>query len=246
MKKINLIIVITLVQILISCNTKNNQKDTTKAGLLDPPIGTVLYKTEDLIIKKTANNVYEHISYFYSNDLGKIPVTGMIVVHNKEAIVFNTPSSEQISEKLIKCITEKMQCKINAIVVTSIHPQCLAGLKSFHRNNIVSYASNRTIALAKREKYTEPQLRLNNINILNVGNKKVHIESFKETPVKGSLIENFPEDKVIFDGKIVRRNEDLINNMKGTNSGQLFRGNTKNEIPELSSSALLDDTVDLL
>ena len=69
--------------------------------------------------------------------------------NNKETIVFDTPTNGKSSEELIKWINGTLHSKINAIIPTHFHDDCLGGLQAFHNNNIPSYAYAKTIELAK-------------------------------------------------------------------------------------------------
>src|SRR5690606_17666948 len=45
-----------------------------------------VYQSENLIIEKLSENVYQHISFLQTNDFGKVDCNGMIVVNQNEAI----------------------------------------------------------------------------------------------------------------------------------------------------------------
>jgi metallo-beta-lactamase class B len=108
-----------------------------------------IYKTNDLIITQISENSYTHISYKQTNDFGNVTCNGLIVKDKNEVIIFDTPTNDKSAAELIQWIKETLHCKINAIIPTHFHDDCLGGLKVFTDNNIPSYANFKTIELAK-------------------------------------------------------------------------------------------------
>ena len=76
-----------------------------------------------------------HISFLQTNDFGNVPCNGIIVRNNNEVVVFDAPTNDKSAENLIQFIKEKLHCKINAIVRTHFHEDCLGGLNAFKRDS---------------------------------------------------------------------------------------------------------------
>jgi len=163
-----------------------------------------VYQSKDLIIRKIGKNSYEHISYSQTNDFGKVPCNGLIVRNNNEVIVFDTPIDDKSSEELIKWIKEKLHCKINAIIPTHFHNDCLGGLKAFHDNAIPSYAYFKTIELAAENKYVVPQNSFQDSLNLKVGNENVIVKFFGEGHTKDNVVGYFPNENIMFGGCLVK------------------------------------------
>ncbi|MBS1732056.1 MAG: MBL fold metallo-hydrolase, partial [Bacteroidetes bacterium] len=115
-----------------------------------------VYKSGTLVITQVSKNAYVHVSYKQTNDFGNVPCNGLVVRSSDEVIVFDTPTNDKSAEELIRWIKEKLHCKINAVIPTHFHDDCLGGLKAFDENNIPSYANVKTIELAKENNYTVP------------------------------------------------------------------------------------------
>lgn len=268
MKKINIIIAILLIavlfgQILFSCaNNSNNKTETVektdnKKDCLNTSLVSVIFESEDLIIHKISDHVYEHITFLKGDDLERIPCNGMIVVNNNEAIVFDTPTNDQNSKELIEYLTTELHWKILAIVATNLHPDYPGGLRAFHRNNITSYASNQTISLAKKENFIEPQNGFDKTYTLSVGDKKVHLEYFGEGYTKDNIVVYFPHEQVLFGGGLIKGQRNSVGNLKHSNTDawpetirkiKLQYPDIKKVLPkygELGGSELLDYTIDL-
>lgn len=170
-----------------------------------------IYKSNDLTINQLGQNSFEHTTFLQTNDFGKVPCNGLIVRSNNETIVFDTPSDDNTSLELIQWIKDSLHCKINAIIPTHFHNDCLGGLKAFHDNNIPSYAYFKTIDLAKEKNFAVPQNSFRDSLILKVGNENIIAKFFGEGHTKDNIVGYFPGDYILFGGCLIKE----INATKG-------------------------------
>lgn len=164
----------------------------------------VVYKTKELIITQISKHAFEHISFLQTDDFGNVPCNGLIVTNNNEAIIFDTPTNDNSSEELIKWIKETLHYKINAIIPTHFHNDCLGGLKAFHDNNILSYAYFKTIDLAKEHGFVVPEKGFNDSLVLNVGNEKVTAKFLGEGHTRDNVVGYFPTENIMFGGCLIK------------------------------------------
>ncbi|MET3127393.1 metallo-beta-lactamase class B [Arcicella rosea] len=167
----------------------------------------VIYKSKDLVITQIDKNAFEHTSFKQTNDFGYVPCNGLIVRNSNEVIIFDTPTNDKSSETLIKWIKEKLHCKINAVIPTHFHDDCLGGLKAFDENGIPSYAYFKTIALAKENNYVVPKNSFSDSLILKVGNQHIIAKFFGEGHTKDNVIGYFPSEKIMFGGCLIKELE---------------------------------------
>lgn len=163
-----------------------------------------VYKSKDLIVTQIAPNSFEHVSFLQTNDFGYVPCNGLIVRNSNEVIVFDTPTNNKSAEELIKWIQETLHCKINAIIPTHFHDDCLGGLKAFDESNIPSYAYVKTIELAKANNYAVPQNSFSDSLVLRVGKEYIVAKFFGEGHTKDNVVGYFPSEKVIFGGCLIK------------------------------------------
>ncbi len=162
-----------------------------------------VYHSSDLTITQISKNSFKHTSFKQTNDFGNVACNELIVRNGNEAIVFDTPTNNENSAELISWITNQLNCKINAIIPTHFHDDCLVGLASFHKKNILSHAYFKTIELA-RENNTEIQKNSFKDSLrLKVGNENVIVKFFGEGHTKDNVIAYFSSENVIFGGLVV-------------------------------------------
>ncbi|MFN3487479.1 MAG: subclass B1 metallo-beta-lactamase [Emticicia sp.] len=163
-----------------------------------------IYKTSTLVIAQISENSFKHVSFLQTNDFGYVPCNGLFVRDNNEVIVFDTPTNDKSAEELIKWVKETLHCKINAVIPTHFHDDCLGGLKAFHDNNIPSYANFKTIELAKEKNYVIPQNGFRDSLELKVGNENITAKFFGEGHTKDNVVGYFPSENVMFGGCLVK------------------------------------------
>jgi len=163
-----------------------------------------LYESETLTIEKLTEHTLLHISYLNTNDFGKVACNGMIVIDKGEALIFDTPADDPTSKELIDWVENNLKYKVKGIIVTHFHTDCLGGLAEFHDRQIPSYASNKTIELAKSHNYTLPQHGFDNQLEIPVGKKKVFNKYVGEGHTRDNIVSYFAPDKVLFGGCLIK------------------------------------------
>jgi metallo-beta-lactamase class B len=162
------------------------------------------YTSNNIVIKKVKDHVYQHTTFLETEDFGKVPCNGMIVFDGKEAVIFDTPVDDATSMELISWVKDSLDCKVKAIIPTHFHFDCLGGLGAFHEQGIASYALNRTIATAKSKNYPTPKNGFDNLLKLQVGSKEVIAEFNGEGHTRDNIIGYFPSEKIMFGGCLVK------------------------------------------
>ena len=239
----NIICFLMLVIILSGCNEIKKEK--------------VVYESETLLIHKISEYVYQHISYLDTKNFGKVPCNGMIVCNKNEAVVFDTPTNDKVSLELIDWIRNICNCKITAIIPTHYHVDNLGGLSEFHKQNIPSYAYQKTIRIAKEYNLPMPQHSFDNYLELKVGDKKVYAEFLGEGHTCDNIIGYFPSENIMFGGCLIKEMDSEKGNLEEANIEEWSESvkkvkmkypNTKKVIPGHGKSGgaeLLDYTVNL-
>lgn len=163
-----------------------------------------VYRSGDLVITQVSPNAFEHTSFLQTEDFGNVPCNGLIVRGNNEVVVFDTPTNDTCSKELISWINDTLHCKINAIVPTHFHNDCLGGLKAFHEKGIPSYAYFKTIELAKANNFIVPQQGFKDQLTLKVGNETVTAQFLGEGHTKDNIVGYFPAEQVLFGGCLIK------------------------------------------
>ena len=163
-----------------------------------------VFTNGNLIVTQISENSFVHTSYLQTKDFGNVPCNGLIIRSNNEAIVFDTPTNNNNSKELIVWIKNKLGCKIKAIVPTHFHEDCLGGLKAFHDDGIVSFASSKTVELAIKNDFEVPKNKFFNLVDMKFGTENVIVKYFGEGHTKDNVVAYFPKEKVLFGGCLIK------------------------------------------
>jgi metallo-beta-lactamase class B len=163
-----------------------------------------IYYSETLQIEQIAPNTFVHISYLNTDDFGKVACNGMIVISDSEAFVFDTPANDPASLELINWLENDQKAKVKGVVATHFHWDCLGGLNAFHAKGIPSYASSKTIELARTAGYPIPENGFKKKLNLQAGGIKVTNQFLGEGHTKDNFVAYVPSDKVLFGGCMIK------------------------------------------
>ena len=173
----------------------------TKQAVVKPK---EVYRSGKLVIYQLAENSFQHISYLQTNDFGNVPCNGLVVRNSGEAIVFDTPTKDSSAIELIGWIKDSLHCKINAVIPTHFHDDCLGGLKAFNDYNIPSYANYKTIELATAKNEVAPKHSFRESVILKIGNGHIIAKFFGEGHTVDNVVGYYPADQVLFGGCLIK------------------------------------------
>lgn len=163
-----------------------------------------IYQTNDLIVTQISENAFVHISYLQTNDFGNVPCNGLIVRDNNEVIIFDSPTNNKSAAELIQWVQETLNCKINAIIPTHFHVDCLGGLKAFNDHKIPSYAYFKTVEFARENQYEIPKNTFDSSIVLKVGKENVSVRFFGEGHTKDNVLCYFPSENIMFGGCLIK------------------------------------------
>lgn len=165
---------------------------------------TTQYNTNLLRIDSVATNVFCHVSYLQTESFGNVACNGMVVIHDDEALIFDTPTNDNATTELINWLEKVKNVTVKGVVITHFHEDCLGGIKAFHAKNIPSYAHNKTINLTKANKLEQPQHGFENGLELTVGKHKVINSFIGEGHTSDNIISYYPAEKVMFGGCLIK------------------------------------------
>ncbi len=190
--------------ITISCNNAPAPGGQSNESVLTAKDSSIVYQTEELQVHRLSPHVYAHVSFLQTKDFGNVDCNGMILLNEGEAVVFDTPAGDSSSAALIKFVTEKLQCRIKAIIPTHFHEDCVAGLEIFREHHIPAIASRRTIDLLKKEKPVAYIESFEDSLTLSIGNKKAYARYFGEGHTTDNIVGWFPADNALFGGCLIK------------------------------------------
>lgn len=177
----------------------------------------ISYESDMLRIEKLTPNAYIHISYLDTKEYGKVPCNGMVFIDQGEALVFDTPTNNTVSEELINWIKQDLKARVKTVVVSHFHSDALGGLEAFHEKGIASYGYKKTIEIVQKNGDEVPQYTIDPAFEHYVGDKKVVSMFVGEGHTSDIIVGYFPHDKLLYGGCLVKELTAGRGNVKDAN-----------------------------
>lgn len=162
------------------------------------------YESENLVISQLSENVFQHESFFDSEQWGRVGCNGAIFRSGDEVVIIDTPVDDIASKELIGWIEEQWKSKVVAVVATHFHRDCIGGLNEFHNYGIPSFASNETIELARAESEVIPTTGFLEYFEIEVGDDKVVNRYFGAGHTEDNIVSYFPSGNALFGGCLIK------------------------------------------
>lgn len=177
-----------------------------------------LYQSATLEIDSIAPHTFVHRSWLYTGQWGKVSCNGAIYIHSHKAVVFDTPTTDGVSDELIMWIKQRAQPV--AVVINHAHTDCLGGLHAFHRAKIVAIANTRTFKKMQHDKALSdcmPRFKFKSRMKYTIAGATIVLYYPGEGHTSDNIVAYIPEDKVLFGGCIIKA--------QGADKGNLAEAN---------------------
>lgn len=180
-----------------------------------------VYKTNNLVIKRLSEHVYQHISYLQTKEFGKVACNGMLVINEDKGIILDTPTNDQNSLELINFITSEFGVEITGVIPTHFHSDCLGGIQEFKNRNIPVYISEKTGRILDRldRSAVQSTIRFKNDLNLSIGAEKIEIRYFGQGHTRDNVIGYLANENIMFGGCLIKSS--------GASKGNLEDANTR-------------------
>lgn len=177
---------------LAGCQSANSSKEE--------PISI----SNDLTVQPLVPGVWVYTSYFDVPEAGRIGANGLVVVSGEEAVLINTPWTDEQTGALFAWIKEKSNATVKAVVPTHFHQDCMGGLAEAHRLGATSYGLDKTIALAQRDHLPVPQNAFQLRTAVRCGKTMIQVTYPGVAHTTDNVVAWLPSERILFGGCLVK------------------------------------------
>lgn len=172
---------------------------------------SVLYSQEkefvlspELTVVKLNDAAYLHISQLNLGDGKSVGCNGLVYLDGNQCVVIDTPCDDEQSNDLLNFIEDSLKAKVEFVVPTHWHVDCLGGLKAFHNRDIPSYGLNLTKKFAEESGDEPPQIVFDSSLNKRINSKSVELKYFGPGHALDNITVWFPHDKILFGGCMMK------------------------------------------
>jgi len=160
--------------------------------------------TDDIEIIKISDHSYVHTTYIQSPQYGRIGSNGFIYTNKGQALLFDTPMTEDLTIDLVRWIRDSLQAEITGFAPNHWHDDCMGGLEYLHSIGIKSYAFDLTREIARSENLPVPNQGFTDSLILRLGELEIICKYPGPAHSMDNIVVWVPSEKILFGGCMVK------------------------------------------
>ncbi|MCU0917064.1 MAG: subclass B1 metallo-beta-lactamase [Planctomycetes bacterium] len=158
----------------------------------------------DITLHPLAEGVWVHTTWFDLPDYGRCPANGLLVVDGPEALLIDLPWTNELTATLCDWITRNLKATVQTVIPTHFHQDCMGGLAEAQRRGALSYASDKTIALAWQKGLPVPQVPCRSQTLIRCGTTLVLVTHPGAGHTTDNVIAWLPVQKILFGGCLIK------------------------------------------
>lgn len=156
--------------------------------------------TDDLEVVKVSDHAWIHVSRSESPNFGRFSSNGLVFVDKGRAYLFDTPASDYLTSELNTWILTSLHSEIVAFVPNHWHEDCMGGLNFLKSIGVKSYASQKTIEIAKNKHLPIPDTGFADSLHLQANDKSIDCYYFGAGHSLDNIVVWIPSEKILFAG----------------------------------------------
>jgi metallo-beta-lactamase class B len=160
--------------------------------------------SQDIELIQISQHSYVHVSYDQVPGYGRVGSNGYLYTDDGTALLFNTPMNDTLTKQLVTWITDSMKLHIAGFVANHWHSDGIGGLKYLETIGIPTYASNKTITLAKTNNLPVPRNGFIDSLILHIGDLVTVSTYYGPSHTSDIIVTWIPSEKILYGGCMVK------------------------------------------
>jgi len=160
--------------------------------------------SDDLEVFRISDHAWVHVSWTDSPEFGRFSSNGLVFVNKGRAWLFDTPDSDNLTSELNTWILTSLHAEIVAFVPNHWHEDCIGGLNFLKSIGVKSYASQKTIEIAKSKQLPVPDVGFSDSLQINAQDKSISCYYLGAGHSLDNIVVWIPSEKILFAGCMVK------------------------------------------
>lgn len=160
--------------------------------------------SKDLTVERIADGVWLHVSYEVLEQFGRTSANGLVIVSGDSAALIDTPWTAAQTEDLMDWVETTLGARVEAVIASHHHADCMGGLEAAHERGAASYASRITAELSRRNGTPLPQHTFERSLSVAVGARQLELFFGGAGHAPGNIVTWVGDVSVLFGGCLVR------------------------------------------
>lgn len=168
------------------------------------PAERIIKLAEDVEVRKLADGVWRHTTYYDIAGFQNVPANGLIVIDGPDAMMIDTPWTDEQTGMLFDWIVKEHKAAIKKVIPTHSHIDCTGGLAEAHRRKADSFAFDKTVEILKSTNKPVPKNWFTDRLCLSCGDTSVEFAFLGAGHTVDNIVAWIPKEKILFGGDIIR------------------------------------------
>mgnify|MGYP006301149181 CR=1 FL=1 len=164
----------------------------------------IIHITADIEFIPIGDSIYVHTTWENSDEYGRFPSNGMIIIKSGRAVMIDTPFDNGKTEIIYNYLLDSMNVKIETHIAGHFHEDCIGGLEFLHDKGVKSIASNLTIAKCQEDSLEVPDIGFDSAYNLDFYGKKLACRFFGGGHSFDNIVVWLPDDRILFGGCLIK------------------------------------------
>lgn len=174
---------------------------------------------DDLELIQLSANTWLHVSASEISGFGRVSSNGLVFINGNQVFLFDAPATEEQTKSLVPAVENLLKAKVVGFVPNHWHTDCLGGLDWLQKQNVASYASQKTIDLAKENNLPVPAHGFQDSLQLPLGDKLIDCYYLGAAHTTDNIVVWIPSEKILFAGCMAKSRN--AKNLGNTADGDL-------------------------
>ena len=173
-------------------------------GQLSAQKDNIIFINEDIQLELLKDSILTHITWEQSDQFGRFSSNGIIIIKNGQAIMIDTPFTNEKTEIINNYLKDSMQIKLVKLISGHFHADCIGGLEYIQSIGVESIASIHTVNKCKDLGLPVPSTSFEDLLIVDLNGLKLECRYFGGGHTHDNIVVWIPEYKILFGGCLIK------------------------------------------
>ncbi len=160
--------------------------------------------SDDIALIQLEDSIFQHLSWFQAQSFGRVPANGLIVIKGGEAIMIDTPWTNEMTQQLVEFTEKHFKVKLTAFVAGHSHDDCIGGLEYLQSIGVESIANVLTVEKCRQEKLPVPSKAFTDSLVIDMNGLQLECQFHGGGHTSDNITVWIPEKKLLFGGCLIK------------------------------------------
>lgn len=159
---------------------------------------------DDIQLVQIKDSIFIHTSWYQTQNFGRVPANGLIVVRNGQAVMIDTPWDNEMTKRLTEFVEDSLNVHFVKIIAGHYHEDCIGGLEYLQNKGIESIANSMTVIKCKEDKLPVPSTSFSDSLNFDLNGLQLKCKYFGGGHTPDNITVWIPEYRILFGGCLIK------------------------------------------